>query len=54
VSIDAHVAQRGANAANAALADLELAGERSRRTRTEMHLEAIARDRLPLTPPEWN
>jgi hypothetical protein len=31
-----------------------LAGELSRRTRTEMHLEALARDRLSPTPPEWN
>jgi len=55
--------------AGAALADLERSGGRSgvaraivrrlaadllRRTRIEMHLEAVARDRLRLAPPELN
>jgi hypothetical protein len=31
-----------------------LAAELSRRTRTEMRLESIARDRLPLSPPDMN
>jgi hypothetical protein len=60
---------RGLPDAEAALADLEqrggrspvaraivrrLAGELSRRTRTEMRIEALARDRLGLAPPELN
>jgi hypothetical protein len=61
--------ERGVPDAHAALADLErnrgsssvarsivrrLAEELSRRTRTEMRLEALARDRLRLAPPELN
>ena len=60
---------RGIPDAHAALVDLErnggkssvarsivrrLAEELSRRTRMEMHLEALARERLPLAPPELN
>src|SRR5829696_2896895 len=59
----------GVMGAEAALADLDRAGGRSavaraivlrlaadlaRRTRTEMRLEAAARDRLTLAPPELN
>ena len=61
--------ERGAPDAQAALADLEqnggmsstarsmvrrLAEELSRRTRKEMRLETLARDRLRLAPPELN
>ncbi|MGZ8717185.1 MAG: hypothetical protein ACXWYO_08760 [Gaiellaceae bacterium] len=61
--------ERGVHDANAALADLELSGGRSataraivrrlaaelsRRTCTEMRLEALARDSPSLTRPEWN
>jgi hypothetical protein len=60
---------RGVPDARAALVDLErngctssvarsivrrLAEELSRRTRTELHLEALARERLPPTRPELN
>ena len=60
---------RGVPDAHAALADLErnggrssvaraivrhLAEELTRRTRTELQLEALARDRLRLAPPELN
>jgi hypothetical protein len=60
---------RGVPGAQTALVDLErkggrsstaraivrrLAGELSRRTRTEMRLEELARDRLGLAPPELN
>jgi len=60
---------RGLPDAEAALADLErhggrsltarasvrwLAAELSRRSRRELSLEALARDRLPLAPPELN
>ena len=61
--------ERGLPAAPAALADLELNGGRSvvarlivqrlaeelsRHARTELRLEAIARNRLPLAPPGLN
>jgi hypothetical protein len=61
--------EHGVLDADVALADLELKGGRSttarsivrrlaadlsQRTRTEMHLEALARDRLRLAPPELN
>jgi hypothetical protein len=61
--------ERGVHDANAALADLELSGGRSvtaraivlrlavelsRRTRRELNLEALVRERLPLARPEWN
>ncbi len=61
--------ERGVPDADAAFADLELhggrsatarsivrrlAGDLSQRTRTELRLEALARDRLPLARPEWN
>jgi len=61
--------ERGVSDADVALADLELlggssataraivlrlAGELTRRTRTEMQLEALSRDRLTRAPPEWN
>jgi hypothetical protein len=35
-------------------ANLRLAADLARRTRTEMRLEAAARDRLTLAPPELN
>ncbi len=61
--------ERGVTDADAALTDLEqkggrsavarsivlrLAGELSRRTRTQLRVEALARDRLPLASPELN
>ena len=59
----------GVRGAGRALADLETCGGRSVvaraivlrlaadlavRTRTELHVEAVARERLALAPPEWN
>jgi hypothetical protein len=64
-----HASDRGVVDAPAALADLERNGGRSsvaralvrrlgeelsRRTRAELHLETLARRRLPLTRPELN
>lgn len=61
--------ERGVREADAALADLELEGGRSatahaivrrlaedlsQRTRVEMRLESLTRDRPPLARPEWN
>ena len=64
-----HASDRGVPDMQAALADLERHGGQSsvarsivrrlaekllERTRTEMHLEAVARQRLPLTRPDLN
>ena len=64
-----HASDFGVADARAGLADLErnggrswvaraivrrLADELSRRTRTELHLWALTRERLRAAPPEWN
>ncbi|HXY80313.1 MAG TPA: hypothetical protein VEH55_03005 [Gaiellaceae bacterium] len=64
-----HACRKGVPGADAALADLErnagrsavaraivlrLAAELVERCRTEMRLEAAAREQLGLAPPEWN
>jgi hypothetical protein len=45
---------RGGRSVVARAIVLRLAADLAQRTRTETHLEAAARDRLPLAPPEWN
>lgn len=46
--------RRGGRSRLARAIVLRLAAELSRRTRTAMRIEAAARDRLPLAPPEAN
>lgn len=64
-----HACRKGVPGSEVALADLErnagrslvaraivlrLAAELVERSRTEMRLEAVAREHLGLAPPEWN